>query len=118
MKTTTETKSARSPAVAAIVAWMIINAVFFALELTVFNDAADLNNSITLVLMVLSVVGLLSMRKLGAAFATFALTYTFSFNTFNVIYYPQVFVLNGTSAIINGIAVVYLYRSIFANKFR
>jgi hypothetical protein len=39
-------KPKRAPATYAIVAWMVINIVFMALELTIFNDAADPNNSI------------------------------------------------------------------------
>lgn len=42
---------------------MVINAVFMALEVTVFNDVADLNNSILLILWVLSTAGLLLMKK-------------------------------------------------------
>jgi hypothetical protein len=49
----------------AIVAWMLVNAVFMVLELTVFNDTADLNNSILLVLWVISIIGLISLRKIG-----------------------------------------------------
>jgi len=84
MQAMAETKPNKSPAIYAILAWMIINAIFFLLELTVFNDAADLNNSILLILWALSVVGLSLMRKWGAALATFTLTYAFSFNAFNV----------------------------------
>ncbi len=82
-----ETKPKRTPAVYAIVVWMVINAVFMALEVTVFNDATDLNNSILLVLWVASTAGLLLMKKYGAAIATFTLIYAFSFNAFNVIYF-------------------------------
>ena len=101
----------------AVLAWMIFNAVFYALEITILNDAVDLNNSIMLVLWVLSIIGLLSMRKLGAALATFTLIYAFAFNTFNVIYF-SIYLLNGTSAVINIIAVIYMFRIIFANKFK
>ena len=101
----------------AVLAWMIFNAVFYALELTIFNDAADLNNSIMLVLRVFSVIGLISVRKIGAALATSTLIYALAFNTFNVIYY-SIYLLNGTSAIINLIAAIYMFRIIFANKFR
>ena len=113
-----EPKSKRSPADIAVLSWMVINVVFFLLELTQFNDTADLNNSIILVLMLVSIAGLGSMRKLGAAFATFGLTSAFSFNAFNVVYFPQVSFLNGVSAIINAIAIVYMFWSIFANRFR
>ncbi len=101
----------------AVLAWMIFNAIFYALELTIFNDAADLNNSIMLVLWVLSITGLISMRKIGAAIATSTLIYALAFNTFNVIYY-SVYLLNGASLIINIIAAIYMFRIIFANKFK
>ncbi len=95
---------------------MSFNVVFYVLELTVFGDIADLNNSILLILWILSIAGLISARKLGAAIATFSLTYAFCFNTFNVIYF-SIYLLNGTSAIINAIAITYMFRSIFKKKF-
>ena len=102
-------KSKRAPATYAIVAWMIINAVFMLLELTVFNDAADLNNSILLVLWLVSIAGLLLMKKYGGAIAVFAVIYAFSFNAFNLIYFGlPIALLNGTSAIINAAAAIYL----------
>ncbi len=98
---------------------MVINMVFMVLELTIFEDAVDLNNSILLVLMTLSFVGLFTMRKLGAAVATFSLIYAFSFNAFNVIYfYPFSTLLNGASAVVNAIAIVYMFKNIFGNRFR
>jgi hypothetical protein len=107
----------RKPAIYAIVAWMIINAVFMALEVTVFNDAADLNNSILLVLWIISIAGLLFIRKYGAALATFTLIYAFSFNAFNLIYYgASIATLNGLSAITNGIAAVYMLLSLVENS--
>ena len=108
----------RPSATFAVVAWMLVNAVFMALELTVFNDAADLNNSILLILWVTSIIGLISMRKVGAAITLFTLIYAFSFNAFNVIYYPEVIVLNGSSAIINAVTIVYMFTIIFQNKFK
>jgi hypothetical protein len=44
-------KPKRALATYAIVVWMVINVVFMALELTVFNDAADPNNAILLILL-------------------------------------------------------------------
>ncbi len=58
------------------------------------------------------------MRKVGAALATFTVIYAFSFNAFNVIYFPEVRLLNGISAIINASAVIYMFVAIFRNKFR
>ena len=75
----------------AVLAWMIFNAVFYALELTIFNNAADLNNSIMLVLWVFSVIGLISVRKIRAALATSTLILALAFNTFNVIYYQSTY---------------------------
>jgi hypothetical protein len=112
-------KSNRTPGVLVILIWMVINVVFMVLELTVFGDSADLNNSILLILWTLSIVGLISMRKLGAAVATFTLIYAFSFNSFNLVYFfVHVFLLNGLSAIINAVAIAYLFQCIFKNKFR
>jgi hypothetical protein len=111
-------RSGKSPAIYVILAWIIINTIFMVLELTVFNDAADLNNSILLILWVSSIVGLLLMRKWGTALVTFALSYTFSFNAFNVIYFPNTSLLNGISAIVNAFAIGYMFKSIFANKYK
>ena len=102
-------KSKRPPVTYAIVVWVIINAVFMALELTVFNDAADLNNSILLVLWVVSADSLLFLKKYGLAIAAFAVIYAFSFNAFNLIYFgSSIELLNGISAIINAAAATYL----------
>ncbi len=112
-------KSNRSPAIYAILAWVVINAIFMFLEVTLFNDATDLNNSVLLILWIASIVGLAMTRKAGAAFATFSLVYAFAFNAFNVIYfYPQASLLNSTSAIINTIAIIYMFRAISTNKFQ
>jgi hypothetical protein len=112
-------KSNRTPAILAILIWMIINVVFMVLELTFFGDAADLNNSILLVLWTLSIVGLISMKKLGAAVVTFTLIYAFSSNSFNLVYFfVHVFLLNGLSAIINAVAIVCMFQCIFKNKFK
>ncbi len=114
-----ENKPSRSPAIYAILVWMAVNVVFMILEVTAFGVAADLNDWIIMVLMTLSFVGLFIMRKLGVAFAVFSLTYAFSFNAFNVIYfYPFSTLLNGSSAVINAIAIVYVFKSIFGNRFR
>jgi hypothetical protein len=106
----------RSPTIYALLIWMLFNAIFYLAELTVFNDAVDLNNSIMLVLWVLSIVGLASMKKWGSALAAFTLSYAFAFNVFNVIYY-YLYTLNGTSAVINAIALIVIFREIFSNKF-
>ena len=60
--------------------------------------------------------GLTLIRKWGAALTTFTLIYAFAFNTFNVIYYA-LYLLNGTSAIINAVAIIYMFKNIFTKKF-
>jgi hypothetical protein len=52
------------------------------------------------------------------AITLFTLIYAFSFNAFNVIYYSEVIVLNGLSAIINAAAIVSMFTIIFQNKFK
>ncbi len=108
----------RSLAMFTVVAWMVVNVIFMILELTLFGDSADLNNSILLIFWSASIIGLLSLKKIGAAFATFSVVYAFSFNAFNVIYFPQVRTLNGVSAIINAVALIYMFATILTNKYR
>jgi hypothetical protein len=110
-------QSKRTPTAFAVASWMIIYIIFFGLEITTLKDAADLNNSILFVLFILSTVGLLSMKKAGAALTLFTLIYAFSFNSFNVLYFPAVLLLNGISAIINLAAIIYIFISIFQNKY-
>ncbi len=100
-----------------VAAWIVINILFMVLELTAFNDAADLNNSVLLVFWLSSIVGLALMKKWGGALVTFVLVYAFSFNAFNVIYFPNTSLLNGVSAVINAIAFIYMFASIYRNKF-
>jgi hypothetical protein len=111
-------KTTRTLAIFSVVAWMIINVIFFGLEITVLNDAADLNNSILFVLFILSTIGLLSIKKAGAALTLFTLIYAFSFNSFNVLYFPEVRLLNGISAVVNLAAIIYMFIIIFQNKFK
>jgi hypothetical protein len=112
---TSQNKS-RSPAIYALLVWMVFNAIFYLAELTIFKDAADLNNSIMFVLWVLSIMGFALMKKWGAVLAAFTLSYAFAFNVFNVIYF-YLYTLKGTSAIINGVALIVIFIEIFSNKF-
>ncbi len=100
--------------------WMIINAVFMALEVTIFNDAADLNNSILLILWIASIAGLVLARKWSFALAAFTLIYAFSFNAFNIIYFSAdlpfaALLINAISAVINAVAFIYLFATIMQN---
>jgi len=96
---------------------MAVNVVLMILELTVFGDAADLNNSLDLILWVASIADLASMRKCGAALPIFTLTYTLSTSMNNIIYY-SLWAINGPRVVINAIAILYLFKSIFADKFK
>ncbi len=95
----------------AILIWLAINAIFMVLELTVFNDAADPNNTIILVLSVASIASLLLSTKYGIAITTFSVIYAFSFNAFNLLYFGTS-VLNIISATINGVITVFLMVSL------
>jgi hypothetical protein len=107
----------RPIAIYLILAWMSVNGVFMVLELTVFGDATDLNNSLELILWVVSIAGLASTRKWGVALPAFTLTYTLSTSMNNIIYY-SLWTINGPRVVINAIAIVYLFKSIFAGKFK
>ena len=111
-------KPEKPSATFAVAAWMLANTVFMALELAVFNDATDLNNSILLILWMTSIIGMISMRKIGATITLFTLIYVFSFNAFNAIYYSEVIVLNGASVTINAVVTVYMFSIIFQDKFK
>jgi hypothetical protein len=95
----------------AIMVWLAINAVFMALEVTVFNDAADPNNSILLVLSIASIIGLVFAGKYGVALTTFTLTYAFSFNAFNLLYFG-VSQLNIVSVLVNALGIVFLFSAL------
>lgn len=97
-----------------IVAWMIVNIVLVISLLP--NDYMDLNNWIELGLWIGSTGGLLSMRKWGAALALFTLIYTFSTSISILIYY-QIW-LNALRVIINSGVIVYMFKMMFAGKFR
>jgi hypothetical protein len=115
-----------------IIVWMVINLAVFALLIP--GDATDLNNYIEPILLVLSMVGLLSMKKLGAAFATCALCISLSTSMGIVLLNYYSFPTAETSEAVNTlltaaginalriglniVAVVYLFKLIFANKFR
>jgi hypothetical protein len=99
-----------------ILVWMAINAVFMILELTIFGDSADLNNSIELVLWASSIAGLALAQKWGAAFSTFTLIYTLSTSMGNILYY-SLWVVNAPRVIINAVLILYLFQKIFEGKF-
>jgi hypothetical protein len=102
-----------SPAIIAVTVWMAINAAFFALMLT--SDAMDANNSIVLVLMIISIITLLRSSKIGYGIAVFTLIYAFTFNAFNLTYFAEylpftALIINALSAILNATAFIYLFK--------
>ncbi len=106
-----------------IIVWMIINIAVFALLIP--GDSTDLNNYIEPILLSISIVGLLSMKKAGAAFATAvqSISLSTSMGILLLAYYQNlvtepVAYLNILRIILNAISVVYLFKLIFANKFR
>ncbi len=111
----TQTATKRTPAIYGIVVWMAINIVLM-ITLIVSGDFEDLNNWIEIALWVISIAGLLSMKKWGAAFATFTLIYTLS-TSMGILIYFQVW-LNALRVIINAIAIVYMFQRIFKGKFK
>jgi len=113
-----EDKSKRPQGLYGIFALLSVFSVFMILELTIFGDLADLNNYIILALSIASIIGLITMKKVGAALATFSLIYVFSYNAFNVIYFPTVALLNGVSVVLSGIAAIYMFSTIFSNRYK
>ncbi len=113
----TDAKIKKPLGVYPILVWMAINAFFMILELTVLSDYTDLNNSIELILWISSIIGLALFKKWGAALSTFTLSYTMSTSMANIIYY-NLWTINGPRVIINAIAVIYMFKLIFENKFR
>ncbi len=98
--------------------WMVINILLMLLMLPA--DYVDLNNWIELALWLSSIAGLLSMRKWGAAFVIFTLCYTLSTSAGILIYYytyPQIW-LNAVRVIINVPIIIYMFRNMFAGRFR
>ena len=108
-----ENKSSRSPVICLIVVWMAINILIMLLMLP--EDYMDPNNLIERVLWASSIAGLLSMKKWGAALATFTLCYTLSTSVGILIYY-QIW-LNAVR-FINIPFILYMFKSIFEGKFK
>jgi hypothetical protein len=97
------------------VVWMAVN-ILLMVTLIVSGDQADLNNWIEIAFWALSIAGLLSMKKWGAAFAVFTLCYTLSTSMGILIYY-QVWI-NALRVAVNIPLIVYLFQELFAGKFK
>jgi hypothetical protein len=110
-----QTTIKRQSAMFAIAFWMTIN-IFLMITLIASGDVEDLNNWIEIALWAISIPALLSMKKLGAAFAIFALIYTLSTSMGILIYY-QVWI-NALRVIINAAVIIYLFRALFKGNFK
>ncbi len=98
---------------------MAINILILALSL-LGGDTTDLNNYIEICLWAASIVGVLSMRKWGVAFAIFALSYTLAASVYNLIYFLSVNPNLWPNAlrVINIPIVIYLFKKIFDGKLK
>ena len=65
---------------------------------------------------IISIAGVLSMRKWGVAFAIFTLSYTLSTSMGIVIYY-QIWI-NAIRVVVNIPIIIYLFRELFKGKFK
>jgi len=118
-KQVAQTKTKIPPLIYAIVAWMIINILILALSI-LGGDIADLNNWIEIALWIISIAGVLSMRKWGAAFAIFALSYTLSTSVSNLIYYLAINPNLWPNALrfINVPIIILLFKTVFDGKLK
>jgi hypothetical protein len=108
-----QTETHRTPAIYAIVAWMILSIIIVTLSLQ-SGDTADLNNWVEIAFWITSIAGVLSMKKWGFTFAIFTLSYTLSTSMGNVIYYG--IWINAMRVIINIPIIIYLFRRIFSKS--
>lgn len=83
------------------------------------GDVQDLNNYIEITLWIISIPALLSLKKWGAAFTIFTLTYTLSTSMGILIYYLAADLAvwpNIIRVAINIPAIIYLFSRIFKGK--
>jgi hypothetical protein len=106
-----------------VLAWMVLNLILMALMIP--GDSTDLNNYIEVIFWAASIGLLATMRKAGAAFAICILCITLGTSMFNVLigYYENVlnepFVyVNALRIAVNAILAAYLFKALFAEKFK
>ncbi len=102
---------------------MVLNIVLFLFMLP--GDPNNINNYIEPILWVLAIGGLLSIRKAGAAFtvAVMCITLSTSMGIILLAYYAgaigePVTYVNALRIAVNTAIVVYLFKGIFAGKFK
>jgi len=115
--------ASRALGVYAVLAWMILNVILFAMMIP--SDAADLNNYIEVVLWVCSIAGLLLGKRWGGALAITVLGVTLGTSMGNVLmaYYTGTLGLlfapvNALRIVANAVAIAYLFRCVFRGDFR
>jgi hypothetical protein len=106
-----------------IIIWAVINLLMMLLLIP--GDAEDINNYLEVILWGLSIPALLVMRKTGAAFAivTLCITLSTSMGILLLAYYEGMLAeavgyVNALRIIINIIAIIYMFKLVFAGKFR
>ena len=116
-------QASRPIGVYVLIVWMALNIVLFALLIP--GDAQDLNNYIEIVFWVISAVSLWSMKKSGVALVVAVLCITLGTSMGNVLlaYYTNLMAepvayVNALRIVLNAVAAIYLFRLIFANKFK
>ena len=84
------------------------------------GDFEDPNNYIELMLWIPSIVGLLLMKKWGAALSISTMCTTLGTSMGIVLYYPSLeayALINSLRIVVNLVGVVYLFKLVFAGKF-
>ena len=116
-------KSPRTATTYLIIAWMAINLLLMVLLIP--GDSADLNNYIELILWSASIVGLWTMKKAGAALSTSVLCITLSTSMgivllayYNNLMLEPVAYINALRIVINAAIIFYMFKNIFANKYK
>ncbi len=115
--------ASRAWGVYAVLAWMILNVILFAMMIP--SDVADLNNYVEVVLWVCSIAGLLLGKRWGGALAITVLGVTLGTSMGNVLmaYYTGTLGLlfapvNALRIVVNAVAIVYLFRCVFRGDSR
>ena len=106
-----------------VIVWMVLNIAVFLLLIP--GDQQDLNNYIEPVLLAASAIGLFTMKKAGAALATAVMCITIGNGVDNVLlaYYNNLMTepvayVNALRVVLTVVAVVYLFKLMFAGKFK
>ncbi len=106
-----------------IAVWMVVNIIL--LLSMIPHDPNDLNNYLEPILWLPSLIGLLLMRKWGAALSIAVLCITLGTSMWNVLlaYYTNTLNLafapiNALRIAVNAIVTIYLFTLIFAGKFK